>query len=105
MSVIVTVRLSGDPATFEEQVAAHGEEIGRIVDVAKRHGIVAHRWYGAEGEFMAVDECPDADSFQAFFAEAQPDIGPLMQATGVTSEPDVTFWRTLDTNDAIGWGA
>ena len=104
MSVIVTIRLSGDPATFEKQVAAHRDEIGRIVDVAKRHGIVAHRWYGAEGEFMAVDEWPDADSFQAFFEEAQADIAPLMEATGIASEPDVTFWRTLDTNDAIGWG-
>lgn len=103
MSVIVTVRVSGDPAVFEEQVAAQAEAIGRILDVAKSHGLVAHRWYGADGEFMAVDEWPDAESFQAFFEEAQPDIGPLMQSAGVTSPPDVTFWRTLETNDAVGW--
>lgn len=103
MSVIVTVRVSGDPAVFEEQVAAQAEAIGRILDVAKSHGLIAHRWYGADGEFMAVDEWPDAESFQAFFEEAQPDIGPLMQAAGVTSPPDVTFWRTLETNDAVGW--
>jgi hypothetical protein len=54
---------------------------------------------------MAVDEWPDAESFQAFFDEAQPDIGPVMQATGVTSQPNVTFWRTLETNDAVGWNA
>jgi hypothetical protein len=28
-----------------------------------------------------------------------------LQAAGVTSPPDVTFWRTLDTGDAVGWGA
>ena len=74
------------------------------MDVAKRHGLIAHRWYGADGQFMAIDEWPDADSFNAFFNEAQPDIGPVLQAAGVTSPPDVTFWRTLDTGDAVGWG-
>ena len=54
---------------------------------------------------MAVDEWPDEESFQAFSDEAQPDIGPVMQATGVTSPPTVTFWRTLQTNDAVGWSA
>ena len=103
MSVIVTVRVSGDPAAFEEQVVAQAEAIGRIMGVAKSHGLIAHRWYGADGEFMAVDEWPDAESFQAFFEEAQPDIGPVMQASGVTSPPNVTFWRTLETNDAFGW--
>ncbi|HUR85907.1 MAG TPA: hypothetical protein VMY78_11220 [Solirubrobacteraceae bacterium] len=101
--MIVTVRVSGDPTAFEEQVAAQAEAIGRIIDAAKSHGLIAHRWYGADGEFMAVDEWPDAESFQAFFEEAQPDIGPVMQATGVTSPPNVTFWRTLDTDDAVGW--
>ena len=105
MSVIVTLRASGDPAAFEEQVAAQAEAIGRIMDVAKRHGLIAHRWYGADGEFMAVDEWPDAESFRAFFDEAQPDIRPVMQAAGVTSPPEVTFWRTLETNDEVGWGA
>ena len=42
MSVIVTMRVSGDPVTFEQQVAAHADAIGRI---------------------MAVDEGPDAESF------------------------------------------
>ena len=53
---------------------------------------------------MAVDEWPDPEDFQAFFDEAQPDIAPLMEATGVTAQPSVSFWRTLDTNDAVGWG-
>ena len=105
MSVIVTLRVSGDPASFEQQVGAHADAIGRIVDVAKRHGLIAHRWYGADGQYMAVDEWPDANSFNAFFDEAQPHLGPVMQAAGVSSPPDVTFWRTLDTGDAVGWGA
>ena len=105
MSVIVTLSVSGDPAKFEEQVAAQRDGVDRIVGVAKRHGLIAHRWYGGEGEFMAVDEWPDAESFRAFFDEAQPDIEPLMQGVGVTAEPTVSVWRKLDTSDEVGWGA
>ena len=75
------------------------------MEVAKRHGLIAHRWYGADGEYMAVDEWPDGESCQAFFEEAQPDIGPVMQGAGVTSRPTVTVWRKLDTNDEVGWNA
>jgi len=72
---------------------------------AKRNGLIAHRWYGGDGEYMAVDEWRDAQSFQTFFEEAQPDIGPVMQEAGVSSQPTVTFWRALDVDDAVGWGA
>jgi hypothetical protein len=105
MSVIITLHVSGDPAAFEEQVSVQSDAIARIMDVAKSHGLIAHRWYGAEGEYMAVDEWPDAESFQAFFDEAQPDIGPVMEGAGVTSPPTVTVWRKLDTNDEVGWNA
>src|SRR3712207_9022575 len=44
---------------------------GRIMDVAQRNGLIAHRWYGSDGEFMAVDEWPDQQSFQAFMDQAQ----------------------------------
>lgn len=105
MSVIVTLRVSGDPGQFEEQVETQRDAIDRIMAVAKSHGLIAHRWYGGEGEFMAVDEWPDAASFEAFFDEARGDIAPVMQGTGVTSEPTVSVWRKLDTNDEVGWGA
>jgi hypothetical protein len=105
MSVIITLRVSGDPAAFEEQAAAQADAIGRIMEVAKRNGLIAHRWYGADGEYMAVDEWPDAESFHAFFEEAQPDVGPVMQGAGVSSPPTVTVWRKLETNDEVGWNA
>jgi hypothetical protein len=105
MSVIVTMRVSADPTTFEEQLRVRADAIGRILDVAKGHGLIAHRWYAGDGEVLAADEWPDPESFQAFFAEAQPDIGPVMEAAGVTSPPEVRFWRTLDTDDAVGWDA
>ena len=58
---------------------------------------------GAVGGRCYSQQWPDADSFNAFFNEAQPDIGPVMQAAGVTSPPEATFRRTLDAGDAVGW--
>jgi hypothetical protein len=103
MSVILTVRFASDPAKFEEAAREHADALGRITDVAKRHGAIAHRWYATDGAFMAIDEWPDADSFQAFFQEAQPEIGPVMEAAGVTGPPEVTVWTKLEAGDDIGW--
>jgi hypothetical protein len=54
---------------------------------------------------MVIDEWPDEQSFQTFFDSQQDAIGPLLQQAGVTMEPQVRFWRVLDTRDKIGWGA
>lgn len=71
---------------------------------AKQHGLIAHRFHGTEdGRIMVVDEWPDPDSFQAFYAEAREQIEPLMREIGVTSDPEVTFWRRLESHDEVGW--
>jgi hypothetical protein len=105
MSVIVTVSMSGDPAQLEAEAAANPDRIGGILERAKQHGLIAHRFYGSDGRIMVVDEWPDQDSFQGFFDEASGDIQAMMGAAGVTSEPEVTFWRKLETNDDVGWDA
>jgi heme-degrading monooxygenase HmoA len=70
---------------------------------AQEQGLIAHRFYGSENEIMVVDEWPDAESFQAFFAEAREEIEPLMREVGVTADPEITFWRKLDSHDEVGW--
>jgi quinol monooxygenase YgiN len=105
MSVIVTLRLSGDPAKLEEYAAANQEHLQGIVEAAKGYGLIAHRFYGTDdGKIMVADEWPDAESFQAFFAEQQPQIDPIMAAVGVVDEPEVDFWRRLEAHDEYGWG-
>jgi hypothetical protein len=37
--------------------------------------------------------------------EVEETVAAQAEAIGVTSQPSVTFWRTLDTEDAVGWGA
>jgi hypothetical protein len=105
MSVIMTLRANGDPDELERRAAANPDGMRAIADRAKEHGLIAHRFYGAPGQILVIDEWPDPESFQRFFEEMRSEIEPMMADVGVTSEPEVTFWRALDSRDAVGWGA
>jgi hypothetical protein len=104
MSVIMTLRAPGDPKALERTAQEDPERMQRIIERAKSHGLIAHRFYGSENQLLVIDEWPDAESFQRFFAEAEADIAPMMQAAA-TGEPEVTFWTKLDTHDDFGWDA
>jgi hypothetical protein len=106
VSVLVTIWMRGDAKKFEQIAADDPSRMRSISDSGKEHGALAHRFYATDdGDVMVVDEWPDVDSFNRFFASMQSEIGPLMQEAGVTSEPAVRFWRKLETGDEIGWGA
>ena len=102
MSVILTLRVAGDPKALEQMAKAEPERFAKIIESAKSHGLIAHRFYGSEGKIMALDEWPDPESFQAFWAENESNIGPMMQQVA-TSEPEIAFWTKLDTGDDVGW--
>ena len=105
MSVIMTMSMSGDPAKLESVAAENKDTLAGIVENAKQAGLIAHRFYGSDdGKIMVVDEWPDAESFQSFFEGSQGEIGPLMESVGA-GQPEITFWRKLETNDAFGWDA
>ena len=103
MSVIMTMWVQGDPSKLEEHAAANADDMRAIVESAKGHGLIAHRFYGSGGQILVVDEWPDEQSFQSFFEENQSRIGPIMQAVGAAGEPGVNFWRKLETHDEVGW--
>ena len=105
MSVIMTLWLQGDPAALERYAAENSETMRGIVEHAMEHGAIAHRFYGSDGQILVIDEWPDEESFNSFFAHMQGEIGPMMEAVGVTNEPKPVFWRKLDTGDDYGWGA
>jgi|SRR5437764_4610898 len=106
MSVMMMLTVNGDPRRLEEHAASDPQGMQAILDSAKEHGVIAHRFYGSDdGQIMVVDEWPDEQSFQSFFQENGERIGAMMQAAGVTSEPRPGFWRKLDTHDEVGWGA
>ena len=106
MSVIMTFRVEGDPDKLEQLAAENGDVLREIAEDAKKAGVLAHRFYGTDdGQMMVIDEWPDEQSFHSFFEENGGRIGPMMEAAGVTSEPQPKFWRKLETHDEYGWGA
>jgi hypothetical protein len=105
VSVIVTLWIQGDPAALEKYAAENPEKMRGIVDHATEHGVIAHRFYGSDGQILVIDEWPDEESFKSFFSHMHDEIAPLMQAAGATSEPQAVFWRKLETNDDYGWDA
>jgi hypothetical protein len=104
MSVIMTLRMSGDPAKVEEYAAANPDKLQGVVEVAKGHGLIAHRFFGGDdGKIMVIDEWPDPDSFQAFFSEAGAQIQEVTSAAGISDVQQPEFWRVLETHDKYGW--
>ncbi|MGZ4399023.1 MAG: hypothetical protein ACXVZ1_11490 [Gaiellaceae bacterium] len=106
MSVIMTFRAHGNPQELERRAAQNPDGMHSIMERAKEHGLIAHRFYGSDdGQIMVLDEWPDPQSFQRFFESMRSEIEPMMADVGVSAEPDVTFWRKLETHDDCGWGA
>ena len=102
MSVIMTLRVAGDPEKLEQLARENPDSIRGISERGKSAGVIAHRFYGSEGQIMVVDEWPDPASFQQFFEQERSEIEPMM-AKVATGEPEITFWRKLETGDDVGW--
>ena len=98
MSVLMTLRVSGDPKGVE---ATDPMLLETIVDRAKSYGLISHHFYGTADQVLVVDEWPDEASFQKFF-DSSPEIKDVMDRAGVTAAPEITFWRHLDVNDDVG---
>lgn len=107
MSVIMTLEAAGDPKALEKYAADNTEKMKAVLEAAKRHGLIAHRFHGSTDgtKVMVTDEWPDRQSFESFFQEQQSEIRPMFEAAGVTAPMEPTFWRQLQTVDVYGWGA
>ena len=105
MSVIMTLTVEGDPAGVERYAAENPEAMQEIVAHAVEHGLIAHRFYGSDGQILVIDEWPDAESCNEFLSHMGPQIQPIMAAAGVTAQPHPVYWKKLDSRDDHGWGA
>ena len=101
MSVIMTFRVQGDPDKLEQLAAENQGLLKEIAGHAKEHGATYHRFYGTDGWIMVLDEWPAPQNFQTFFESQRDKIEPMLRDIA-TSEPEITFWRKLETGDDIG---
>jgi hypothetical protein len=56
VSVIVTLVAPGDPKAMERIAAEDPARLHTIVEDAKGHGLIAHRFYGSGGKLMVIGE-------------------------------------------------
>ena len=107
MPVIMVQEVAADPDGIEQFAAANKETVRAILEAARKHGLIAHRFYGSEDgkRVLIVDEWPDRESFESFAEEQAPQIEPMFKAAGQTEVSEPTYWRELTTDDGFGWGA
>jgi hypothetical protein len=99
MTVLVTLLAKGDSGELERYAQEHADRMREILERAKGHGLISHRFYGKDGAILVVDEWETAEGFTTFF-DSSPDIGEMMAEVGVTAPPEQAFWRELDTRDS-----
>jgi hypothetical protein len=106
MSVFMTLRVPGNAKAMEQFAKENPEKMQRVLEAAKRHGLIAHRFYGSAdgGTMMVLDEWPDQQSCEAFFQEQESEIRPMFEAVQAAEAPAPMFWQELATGDAFGWG-
>jgi heme-degrading monooxygenase HmoA len=100
MSVTMMLRVKADPTRLQEIINGDPARWQATNARAKELGAIHHRFLAsADGsEIVVVDEWASHEAFQKFF-ESSPEIPQIMADTGVTSEPEITFWHELDTDD------
>ena len=99
MSVIVILRIPGNPGDLEGYAAGPGGEVmRRIAEAGKAAGAIRHTFAGSDNEVLVIDEWPDEKTFQEFFTN-QPEIPEIMRDGGAQGPPQITYYRILDTPD------
>ena len=100
MSVIMMLRVKADPKRLQEVINGDESRTQAVNTRAKELGAIHHRFLASAdaSEVIVLDEWESAEGFQKFF-ESSPEIAQIMAETGVTSEPEVTFWHEVDTID------
>src|ERR1051326_8884442 len=98
MSVIMVLRVPGDPAAFQQYAQANPELMERIAGAGKSAGAKHHLFAAGNNEIVVVDEWDSAEHFQSFFA-SQKEIPELMRAAGATGVPQVTCYNKMATPD------
>ena len=98
MSVLMTLKVDGDVAKLIADNQANPQRIQDVSARGKAAGAIHHAFWSNGSTVLVVDEWPDAESFQKFFA-AETDIPKIMADAGVTTQPEITFWQRVELGD------
>ncbi len=94
MSIVVTVRFTGDPDRMRAFNAERRETYDAIRELGRKHGMIGHRQLYREGEILDIDEWESPEGRQAFLEEAAPLLGQLSEFVGGSWQS--TVWTPAD---------
>jgi hypothetical protein len=96
VSVFVIARFTvADLGKTQEWAKANGNVAEDITAYGKSLGQIGHRMLTDGKDLVVIDEWPDADTFNKFFAGA-PRMGEFLSGAGIVGEPEVTILDAVD---------
>ena len=98
MSVYMSLRVKADADKFERYAKENAELINGIAENSKSLGCIHHTFAAENGDVVVMDEWESREAFEKFFNDNQ-DVAKVMQDMGVQSDPEIHFYRPLDTGD------
>ena len=97
MSVLVSIRFTGDVGKFRSLMESDPDRFRKIADQAKQVGAIHHQFAVGDGVVLVQDEWETAEAFQGFFSD--PQIGAIVAESGATGEPEVWIAQAIDSPD------
>ena len=96
VSVLVIARCTvSDLGKALEWGKANGDIAEDITAYGKSLGQIGHRMFTDGKDLVVIDEWPDADTFNKFFAGAAK-MGEFLSGAGVVGEPELTMLDAVD---------
>jgi heme-degrading monooxygenase HmoA len=98
VSVYMSLRVKADAERFEQYAKENAELINGISENAKQLGCIHHTFASENGDVVVMDEWESREAFEKFF-NGNEDVAKVMQDNDVQSEPEIHFYKPLDTGD------
>ena len=99
MSVLVTVKMSGDVDTFRRALSERAGEFVKTSERGREAGAIHHQFGIGDGYVVVVDEWDTAEHFQAFFGD--PELQTFIGEVGgdTSAPPEITVSETIESPD------
>jgi quinol monooxygenase YgiN len=94
----MSLRVHADPDKLERYAQEHQDKMQAITDRAKGLGCLHHTFASENGDVIVMDEWESREAFEKFFNGAD-DVRDVMEQMGVQSEPEIHFYKKLNTGD------
>jgi len=97
MSVLVTMKVSGDTDQFRQVMETQSDRVSGLADRARAAGCIHHQFAAGDGFVLVVDEWTTAEAFQSFISSDE--IAAVMGDMGAQGEPEITIAEAIDSPD------